>query len=152
MLWVVDFFHFGQSDACYSVGAASQAAAPTLLQIQKMTKVESEREDLRQENSRLQAELRKLQRDRSPRAAQGGDKLQEQVQALLADKAALQEQLQQAQRSAPAGSSPFQSKKDAADQGYTNTWRLVDQLRNQNRWDNGATGCIALFSETPHLC
>lgn len=113
-----------------------------------MTKVESEREDLRQENSRLQAELRKLQRDRSPRAAQGGDKVQEQLQTLLADKAALQEQLQQAQRSAPAGSSPFQSKKDAADQGYTNTWRLVDQLRNQNRWGAGAHAalCCGSFS------
>lgn len=102
-----------------------------------MTKVESEREDLRQENSRLQAEMRRLQRDRSPRAAQGDGKLQEQVQTLLADKAALQEQLQQAQKAPPSAASlPVPSKKDAADHGYTNTWKLVDQLRNQNRWDS----------------
>lgn len=119
------------------VGAASQAALKWL-QIQKMTKVESEREDLRQENSRLQAEVRRLQRDRSPRAAQGDAKLQEQVQALLADKAALQEQLQQAQKSpTPAGS----------DQGYTNTWKLVDTLTKENRWGAGSTGCIALCCE-----
>lgn len=98
-----------------------------------MVRVESEREDLRQENSRLQAELRKLQRDRSPRAAQHDEKLQEHVQ--------------QAQRSSPPGDTPFQSKKDAADQGYTHTWRLVDQLRNQNRWEWLSTGCIALWRD-----
>lgn len=99
-----------------------------------MMKVKSERENLRQENS-------KLQRDLSARA-QADEKVQEQLQALLADKAGLQEQLQQAQqaqqadRSVPAGSLPLQSagaNKDATDHGYTNTWRLVDQLRNQNR-------------------
>ena len=99
-----------------------------------MMKVKSEVDDLHQHNS-------SLQRDLSARA-QAEKKLQEQLQVLLADKAALQEQVQQAERSASARSPALQvdgpkKEKDAADSGYTNTWRLVDQLRNQNRCVSG---------------
>ena len=104
------------------------------VQVQQMMKVKSELDDLRQHNS-------KLLHDQTSRA-QAEQKVQEQLQALLADKAALQEQVQQAERSAPARSPALQAdgpkkEKDAADSGYTNTWRLVDQLRNQNRWVRG---------------
>lgn len=99
-----------------------------------MMKVKSEVDDLRQHNSKLQRDL--------TATAQDGKEVQEQLQALLVDKAALQEQLQQAERSAPARSPALQpdepkKEKDTAESGYTNTWRLVDQLRNQNRWVRG---------------
>ena len=105
-----------------------------LCQVQQMMKVKSEREDLRQENSKLQSDLRKLQRELDAKAApQPDQKLQEQLHTLQADKEALQEQVQQ-QRAAPAGPAPLQAglKKDGQE-GYQHTWKLVDQLRNQNR-------------------
>lgn len=100
------------------------------VQVQQMMKVKTELDSLRQHNS-------KLLRDQTAQA-QAEKKLQEQMQALLADKAALQEQVQQAEKSAPARSPALQAdgpkkEKDAAESGYTNTWRLVDQLRNQNK-------------------
>lgn len=101
-----------------------------------MMKVKSELEDLRQHKSKLQSDL--------AARVQGEKKLQEQLQALTADKAALQEQVQQAERAAPAGSPAVQAdeskkEKEAADSGYTNTWKLVDQLREKNRWVRGCS-------------
>lgn len=98
-------------------------------------KVKSELEDLRQHKSKLQADL--------AARAQGEKKLQEQLQAVTADKAALQEKVQQAEKAATAGLPAAQAdgskkEKDAADPGYTNTWRLVDQLRTQNRCVSGS--------------
>ena len=115
------------------------------VQVQQMMKVKSELDDLRQHNF-------KLQRDSTART-QAETKVQEQLQALLADKAALQEQLRQAERSASARSPSLQvdgtkKEKGVADSGYTNTWRLVDQLRNQNRWVRGAKGGQVLY---PHV-
>ena len=112
------------------------------VQVQQMMKVKSEREDLHQENSKLHSEMRKLQRDLDGRAAQADQKLQEQLQTLKSDNTALQEQLQQqqAQRAAPAAPAPLQTglKKEGQEQGYTNTWKLVDQLRNQNRCNSSS--------------
>ena len=94
-----------------------------------MMKVKSELDDLRQHNSKLQRDL--------TATAQDEKELQELLQALLVDKAALQEQLQQADRSAPASQADEPKKEDTSDSGYTNTWKLVDRLQNQNRWVRG---------------
>ncbi len=105
-----------------------------------MMKVKAEHEDL--DNSRLQSEVRKLQRTLDAKLAEPASsteadgKLQEQLQALTEEKAALQEQLQQqSQKQVPGGmmTLPPSPKKEGRDQGYPQTWKLVDQLRNQNR-------------------
>ena len=111
------------------------------LQVQQMMKVKAEREDLRQDNAKLQSDVRKLQRQLDAKQAEpvpnteSDGKLQEQLQMLEDEKAALQEQLQQhVQRAAPAaiGAAPPGPLQEGQ-QGYPQTWKLVDQLRNQNR-------------------
>ena len=113
----------------------------TGFQVQQMMRVKAEREDLKQDNTKLQSEVRKMQRQLDAKLAEpaanieSDGKLQEQLQMLEDEKAALQEQLQQhVQRAAPpalgaAAPGPLQE----GQQGYPQTWKLVDQLRNQNR-------------------
>lgn len=129
-----------------------QHTVVSCVQIQQMMKVKSELEDLRQHKSKLQSDL--------AARVQGEKKVQEQLQALTADKAALQEKvagLQQAERAAPAGTPAVQAdgtkkEKDAADAGYTNTWRLVDQLRTQNRWVSGSEDAVPLLVDQAVTC
>ena len=114
---------------------------PICMQVQQMMKVKAEREDLRQDNAKLQSDLRKLQRTldaklAEPAASTESDgKLQVQLQMLEDEKAALQEQLllQQGQPPAAAGVLLPSSSSDSRQEGYPQTWKLVDQLRNQNR-------------------
>ena len=107
-------------------------------------KVKAEREDMRQENSKLQSDVRKLQRTLDAKLAEpaadteASEKLQEQLQMLTDEKVALQEQLQeQSQWHAPASLGPAAPSpaKEGRDQEYPQTWKLVDQLRTQNRSD-----------------
>lgn len=109
-----------------------------------MMKVKAEREDMRQENSKLQSDVRKLQRTLDAKLAEpaahteANEKLQEQLQMLTDEKVALQEQLQeQSQRHSAAslGAAAPSPPKEGRDQEYPQTWKLVDQLRNQNRSD-----------------
>ncbi len=112
------------------------------LQVQQMMKVKAEREDVRQENTKLQSDLRKLQRTLDAKLAEpavnteADKKLQEQLQVVSQEKAGLQEQVQQLQQQqaslAPVPQQPTAEKEGGA-QGYPQTWKLVDQLRNQNR-------------------
>ncbi len=111
------------------------------LQVQQMMKVKAEREDVRQENSKLQSDLRKLQRTLDAKLAEpavtteADKKLQEQLQVVSQEKAGLQEQVQQLQQQASLAPVPQQptAEKEGGAQGYPQTWKLVDQLRNQNR-------------------
>ena len=112
------------------------------LQVQQMMKVKAEREDVRQENTKLQSDLRKLQRTLDAKLAEpaanteADKKLQEQLQVVSQEKAGLQEQVQQLQQQqaslAPVSQQPTAEKEGGA-QGYPQTWKLMDQLRNQNR-------------------
>jgi len=111
------------------------------LQVQQMMKVKAEREDVRQENTKLQSDLRKLQRTLDAKLAEpaanaeADKKLQEQLQVVSQEKAGLQEQVQQLQQQASLTPVPQQptAEKEGGAQGYPQTWKLVDQLRNQNR-------------------
>ena len=112
------------------------------LQVQQMMKVKAEREDVRQENTKLQSDLRKLQRTLDAKLAEpaanieADKKLQEQLQVVSQEKAGLQEQVQQLQQQASLAPVPQQAtaEKEGGAQGYPQTWKLVDQLRNQNRF------------------
>ncbi len=112
------------------------------LQVHQMMKVKAEREDVRQENTKLQSDLRKLQRTLDAKLAEpaanpeADKKLQEQLQVVSQEKAGLQEQvqqLQQQQASFPPVPQQPNAEKEGGAQGYPQTWKLVDQLRNQNR-------------------
>ncbi|DBA72179.1 TPA: hypothetical protein ACH3X2_010666 [Trebouxia sp. C0005] len=110
-------------------------------EVQQMMKVKAEREDVRQENAKLQSDLRKLQRILDAKLAEpaanteADKKLQEQLQVVSQEKAGLQEQVQQLQQQASLAPVPQQptAEKEGGAQGYPQTWKLVDQLRNQNR-------------------
>jgi HSP90 family molecular chaperone len=113
----------------------------TTPQVQQMMKVKVEREDVRQENAKLQSDLRKLQRTLDAKLAEpaanteADKKLQEQLQVVKQEKAGLQEQVQQLQQQASSAPVPQQptAEKEGGAQGYPQTWKLVDQLRTQNR-------------------